>query len=236
MSERLATFCAAKYDDPDVAVSEVVTMPGHAGFAYGFAVTHRGGTDRWFLRLPPPNVRWEGTADMLRQVTALQALDGGDVPHCRVRWYGGPDDLVWFGCPYFVVEQLHGGDVIAMGGGSGWVGELSASPPGRHGPPGHGGARWDPPDRVAGALRIPRRTCHARARRHPLGPLHRTSRRARGARRRPPPPPAAPRPTASRRPCRAVPRRLPVLQSLLHVQPASCAPSWTGSCAASAPR
>ena len=64
-------------------------MPGHAGFAYGFAVDHGGGTDRWFLRLPPPNVRWEGTADMLRQVTALQALDGSDVPHCHVQWYGG---------------------------------------------------------------------------------------------------------------------------------------------------
>ena len=127
LAERLVPFCAAEYDDPDVSVSEVVTMPGHAGFAYGFAVTHRGGTDRWFLRLPPPNVRWEGTADMLRQVTALQALDGGDVPHCRVQWYGGPDDLDWFGCPYFVVEQLQGGDVIGMGGGSGWVGELSAT-------------------------------------------------------------------------------------------------------------
>jgi aminoglycoside phosphotransferase (APT) family kinase protein len=127
LSERLVAFCRARYGDPDVAVSDVVTMPGHAGFAYGFAVTHRGGTDRWFLRLPPPNVRWEGTADMLRQVTALQALDGSEVPHCRVQWYGGPDDLTWFGCPYFVVEQLRGGDVIGMGGGSTWVSALSAA-------------------------------------------------------------------------------------------------------------
>ena len=127
LSERLVRFCAARYDDPDVSVSEVVTMPGHAGFAYGFAVAHRGGTDRWFLRLPPPGVRWEGTADMLRQVTALQALDGSEVPHCQVQWYGGPDDVGWFGCPYFVVEQLQGGDVIGMGGGSRWVGELSAA-------------------------------------------------------------------------------------------------------------
>ena len=118
LSERLVPFARAKYDDPDVTVDEVVTMPGHAGFAYGFAVHHAGGTDRWFLRLPPPNVRWQGTADMLRQVTALEALEGTAVPHCRVRWYGGPDDLEWFGCPYFVVEQLGDGGVIGMGGGA----------------------------------------------------------------------------------------------------------------------
>ncbi len=127
LTDRLVAFCVARDDDPGVVVADVVTMPGHAGFAYGFAVNHQGGTDRWFLRLPPPNVRWEGTADMLRQVTALQALDGGEVPHCRVRWYGGPDDLEWFGCPYFVVEQLQGGDVVTMGASSTWVSELSAA-------------------------------------------------------------------------------------------------------------
>jgi aminoglycoside phosphotransferase (APT) family kinase protein len=127
LTDRLALFCAARYDDPGVVVSEVVTMPGHAGFAYGFAVHHRGGTDRWFLRLPAPNVRWEGTADMLRQVTALQSLDGSDVPRCRVRWFGGPDDLAWFGRPYFIVEQLRGGDVVGAGANASWVGELSTA-------------------------------------------------------------------------------------------------------------
>ena len=81
---RLVRFCRAKYDDPDVTVDDVTTMPGHAGFAYGFAATSGGRTDRWFLRLPPPNVRWTGTADMLRQVTALQALEGSDVPGVAV--------------------------------------------------------------------------------------------------------------------------------------------------------
>jgi aminoglycoside phosphotransferase (APT) family kinase protein len=122
---RLVPFCRAKYGDPAVTVDEVTVMPGHAGFAYGFAATAGDRTDRWFLRLPPPNVRWAGTADMLRQVTALQALDGSDVPHCTVQWYGGPDDLEWFDRPYFVVEQLQGGDVLGMGGGSRWVLDLS---------------------------------------------------------------------------------------------------------------
>jgi aminoglycoside phosphotransferase (APT) family kinase protein len=127
LAERLVPFCRDRYGDDGVTVSEVVTMPGHAGFAYGFAVTHGGGTDRWFLRLPPPNVRWEGTADMLRQVTALDALAGSAVPHCDVRWSGGPDDVGWFGCPYFVVEQLQGGDVVTIGARSAWLDVLGAT-------------------------------------------------------------------------------------------------------------
>jgi aminoglycoside phosphotransferase (APT) family kinase protein len=71
--------------------------------------------------MPPPNVKWRGTADVLRQVAVLQALDGTDVPHCSVRWSG--DDLEWFGCPYFVVPALEG-DVVRMGPGE-WAAELS---------------------------------------------------------------------------------------------------------------
>ena len=128
LTERLVPFCRAKYGDPDATVSDVFTMPGHAGFAYGFAAHHRDGTDRWFLRLPPPDVRWEGTADMQRQATALRALDGSSVPHCTVRWAGGADDadeLAWFGRPYFVVEQLDGGDVVVSGRRSAWLDDLA---------------------------------------------------------------------------------------------------------------
>lgn len=124
LGERLLVFCRAHYGG-DVEVHEIEVMPGHAGFAFGFAVRHDGTTERWFLRVPPPNVRWVGTADMLRQVTALQALDGGPVPHCRVRWFGGPDDLEWFGTPYFVVEQLQGGDVVTYSGGRSWTSALT---------------------------------------------------------------------------------------------------------------
>ncbi len=126
LTERLERFCRAKVGD-DAVVSEVAPMGGHAGFAYGFAVTQAGETSRWFLRLPPPKGRWEGTADMGRQVCALQALDGTAVPHCPVRWHGGPNDpgeLDWFGRPYYVVPQLGAGSVIGMGG-SGWVQELT---------------------------------------------------------------------------------------------------------------
>jgi aminoglycoside phosphotransferase (APT) family kinase protein len=114
LTERLKPFCREKYDDQAARVFDVHKMPGHAGFAYGFSVESRGKAESWFIRLPPPNVQWKGTADVLRQVAVLNALDGTDVPHCSVRWSG--DDTRWFGCPYFVVPKLTG-DVLRIGPG-----------------------------------------------------------------------------------------------------------------------
>ena len=120
LSDRLIPFCRAKYGS-DVRVFDVHTMPGHAGFSYGFSVaTATGATESWFIRLPPPNVNWRGTADVLRQVAALNALEETAVPHCRVRFSG--DDLEWFGCPYFVVPKLDG-DVLRLGPGE-WASAL----------------------------------------------------------------------------------------------------------------
>lgn len=120
LESRLGPFCAAKYGC-DVRVFDVHTMPGHAGFSYGFSVEVGDGVESWFIRLPPPNVNWRGTADVLRQVEALNALYGTDVPHCSVRWWGA--DLAWFGCPYFVVPKLDG-DVIRLGPGE-WAAALT---------------------------------------------------------------------------------------------------------------
>jgi aminoglycoside phosphotransferase (APT) family kinase protein len=121
LTERLGPFAQAMYEDPDARVTEVHMMPGHAGFAYGFTVHASGSTQSWFLRLPPPNVNWRGTADVLRQVQILSALDGTQVPHCSVRWSG--DDLRWFERPYFVVPRLDG-DVLRVGPGE-WAHDVS---------------------------------------------------------------------------------------------------------------
>ena len=112
LEERLVPFCRAMYEDDQAFLSDVHDMPGHAGFAYGFTVHFKGRQESWFLRMPPPNVKWRGTADVLRQVAALDALEGTNVPHCSVKWSG--DDLQWFGRPYFIVPQLHG-DVLRLG-------------------------------------------------------------------------------------------------------------------------
>jgi aminoglycoside phosphotransferase (APT) family kinase protein len=114
LSRRLVPFCRDRYGDRDARVFDVTKMPGHAGFAYGFSVESRGRVESWFLRLPPPNVQWKGTADVLRQVEVLNALDGSDVPHCSVKWSGS--DVEWFGCPYFVVPKLEG-DVLRLAPG-----------------------------------------------------------------------------------------------------------------------
>jgi len=111
LRQRLEVFCAAHYAEPS-EVTEVVVMPGHAGFAYGFRVASAGTVESWFIRLPPPGVKWVGTADVLRQVAVLNALDGTDVPHCSVKWSG--DDTQWFGSPYFIVPWLEG-DVMRIG-------------------------------------------------------------------------------------------------------------------------
>ena len=121
LRQRLEGFCAAHYSGP-TEVTEVVVMPGHAGFAYGFRVQSQGVTESWFIRLPPPGVKWVGTADVLRQVSVLNALDGTDVPHCSVKWSG--DDPQWFGSPYFIVPWLEG-DVMRIGPED-WGHQLSA--------------------------------------------------------------------------------------------------------------
>ena len=126
LERRLTPFVQDKYSDPAATVFGVHKMPGHAGFAYGFSVASGGREESWFLRLPPPDVQWRGTADVLRQVAVLNALDGTDVPHCSVRWSGGEGaELGWFERPYFVVPKLEG-DVLRLGEGE-WGASLSAA-------------------------------------------------------------------------------------------------------------
>ena len=120
---RLVEFARAMYEDRAATVREVHKMPGHAGFSYGFTVDSAGRSESWFLRLPPPKVRWRGTADVLRQVCALNALRGSEVPHCTVKWSG--DDERWFGSPYFMVPKLEG-DVLRLGPGE-WGEKLDES-------------------------------------------------------------------------------------------------------------
>lgn len=120
IKRRLVRFCRAKYRDQHAEIVHIEVMPGHAGFSWGFTVESHKARESWFIRLPPPHVRWRGTADVLRQVAVLNALDGTDIPHCSVKWSGA--DLEWFGCPYFVTPLLQG-DVLRVAKGE-WGGRL----------------------------------------------------------------------------------------------------------------
>ncbi|MDB9968858.1 hypothetical protein OAE08_04230, partial [Gammaproteobacteria bacterium] len=122
LQRRLIIFSLAHYQDDAIEVKDVVKMPGHAGFAYGFTVQTASAIDKWYIRLPPPGVKLQGTADVLRQVAALSVMPDS-VPHCTVKWSG--DDPQWFGRPYFIVPQLEG-DVVKLAG-DGWVEALEQS-------------------------------------------------------------------------------------------------------------
>lgn len=123
LQRRLLPFCKAHFEESVTSVDNVRNMPGHAGFSYGFDVETTSGISRWYIRVPPPNVNWRGTADVLRQVEVLNALEGSTVPHCSVQWSG--DDLQWFGCPYFIVPFL-AGDTLNVAP-EGWACELPES-------------------------------------------------------------------------------------------------------------
>ena len=109
----LQAFSRHCYGDVGVEVIDVFQMPGHAGFSYGYSGLRAGNIEKWYIRLPPPNVKLQGTADVLRQVAALEVMPDS-VPHCNVKWSGA--DPQWFGCPYFVVPQL-AGDVVRVNDG-----------------------------------------------------------------------------------------------------------------------
>lgn len=116
LAQRLKAFCRAHTADRGANVGEITALPGHAGFSWSFRLDFRESchyvTEDLVLRLPPPGVRWVGTADVVRQARVMQALAGSGVPVPRVRWAG--DDLQWFERPYSIVERLPGDTLRLM--------------------------------------------------------------------------------------------------------------------------
>lgn len=106
LQDRLGAFIRAKLDDPGASVENVAPGPGHAGFSYFFDAVSHGLRASYFLRLPPPGVKHEGTADVMRQAAAVRALKDSDVPHAPILWAGTEEE--WFGVPYFVQPRLDG--------------------------------------------------------------------------------------------------------------------------------
>lgn len=106
LTAQLERLCRAETGDPSATVTALEPLPGHAGFSYRFDLVRGGRRDPLVLRLPPPGVRHEGSADVVRQARLLQALGPTAVPVPRVLWFG--EDERWFGRPYHVVELLPG--------------------------------------------------------------------------------------------------------------------------------
>lgn len=107
--QQLERFIRAHLGDAAAEISQLEPGPGHAGFSYLFDVHSSSGPARYFLRLPPPGVKLEGTADVLRQACSIRSLEGSAVPHARIVWSG--DDTQWFGVPYIIQPRMEG-DVL----------------------------------------------------------------------------------------------------------------------------
>ncbi len=106
LAVRLERFARTKLDDPGATIQNVKPGPGHAGFSYFFDVVSHGLVTSYFLRLPPPGVKHEGTGDVMRQVAAVRALKDTNVPHAPILWASAEED--WFGDPYFIQPRLEG--------------------------------------------------------------------------------------------------------------------------------
>jgi aminoglycoside phosphotransferase (APT) family kinase protein len=127
LQTRLDRFLRAQTGDPHAEVAGVEVMPGHAGFSYGFTARYSAQgvpqQEAFVMRLPPPGVKLQGTADVLRQARILHALQGSAVPVVPVRWSG--DDPRWFERPYLIVPRLTG-DTLRVARGE-WGADLDAS-------------------------------------------------------------------------------------------------------------
>ena len=88
-------------------VNSVEAIPeGHSGFTYFVDVEDDGGPTRYVLRLPPPNARIAGAADVMRQGRIMAALHDAGLPVPNVPIIR--DDPVVDGRPFILMELVNG--------------------------------------------------------------------------------------------------------------------------------
>lgn len=109
LQRQLQDFSVAHYGK-EAVVSQVETMPGHAGLSFGFRVDYQENGqpqhESLVMRIPPKGVKQSGNTDVLRQVPLLNTLKRHGVPVATVRW--SSSDTRWFEVPYMMVERLPG--------------------------------------------------------------------------------------------------------------------------------
>jgi aminoglycoside phosphotransferase (APT) family kinase protein len=103
----LEIACRAKLGRPHLHVEAVAPIAeGHSGFTYNVAIEDAGATTRYVLRLPPPNARIAGPADVMRQGRIMSALHEAGIPTPTVPIIC-PEPIV-DGRPFILMESVGG--------------------------------------------------------------------------------------------------------------------------------
>jgi aminoglycoside phosphotransferase (APT) family kinase protein len=99
--------CRARLARPNLRVTAVEPIPeGHSGFTYFVSIEDDGATGRYVLRLPPPNARIAGPADVVRQGRIMAALHAAGLPTPAIPVQS--TDPVVDGRPFILMEAVEG--------------------------------------------------------------------------------------------------------------------------------
>src|SRR5205807_3070298 len=98
MTEMIRADLEARLDSRVISVEPI--PEGHSGFTY--FVSAEGG--EFVLRLPPPNARIAGTADVMRQGRIMAALHDAGLPAPAVPVICG--EPVVDGRPFILIERV----------------------------------------------------------------------------------------------------------------------------------
>jgi aminoglycoside phosphotransferase (APT) family kinase protein len=104
VAQQLTRLARTKTGDAGAEITDIQTLPGHAGFSYSFLLKRSKPEakplGRLVVRLAPEGARIAGPADVVRQAKIMQSLADTDVPVPPIIWYG--DEPEFFGGPYLV--------------------------------------------------------------------------------------------------------------------------------------
>ncbi|HXN92050.1 MAG TPA: phosphotransferase family protein [Candidatus Sulfotelmatobacter sp.] len=103
----LEAACRSLLRRPHLRVEDVRPIPeGHSGFTYFVTIEDGGVSTRYVLRLPPPNARIAGTADVMRQGRIMAALGDAGLPTPAVPIICS--DPIVDGRPFILMQHVDG--------------------------------------------------------------------------------------------------------------------------------
>lgn len=108
ITAQLTALARAKTGDESARVSNVESLPGHAGYGNSFvlerSVPGAEPCGKFVIRLAPPGVPIAGPVDVVLQAKRMESLAGTEVPIPPILWYGNEPEF--FGRPYFVARFI----------------------------------------------------------------------------------------------------------------------------------